>query len=304
VFILPLFFLKFIYHIAFLSIFLLAASSSIAQVVFPKSQPKDSVPTVKPKQQENNLNVPIPKGTPQVIEEEEGMFAAWDNVEIDPYKSPVTADFVPVFIKFVDASRNEKFTFPHPGVITSHYGYRWHRMHKGTDIDCETGDIIKAAFNGVIRISRYHSGYGNLVIIRHDNGLETFYGHLSALLVSEGDYVVSGQEIGLGGNTGHSTGSHLHWEIRYRGTSIDSRKFVNYETRKLWWSEIYLDKSFFKIAPAPAAPPVDAVYYTVKRGDTIKSIAAAQGVSESKICALNRITKNTLIKVGRRLRIK
>ncbi len=263
--------------------------------------------TTKPKtnytQQNNALNVPMQEGTAATVGEEDGMFAAWDNIDIDPFKSPITADFAPVFIKFLDPARNEKFTFPHPGIITSHFGYRWHRLHKGTDIDCETGDIIKAAFNGVIRIARYHSGYGNLVIIRHDNGLETFYGHLSALLVSEGDYVVSGQEIGLGGNTGHSTGSHLHWEIRYRGNAIDTRKFINYENRKLWWTEIYLDKSFFKIAPTPTAPPVNASYYLVKRGDTLATIAKANGVSESKLCALNRITKNTLLKVGRKLRV-
>lgn len=282
----------------------------------------------------NQYNVTIQNKEGDESDEEEGMFSSWDNVKINPYDFKVTAEFQPQFIKLVDDNRGQVFTCPHDGVITSHYGYRWHRMHRGTDIDCETGDIIKAAFSGVVRIARYHSAFGNLVIIRHDNGFETFYAHLSAFLVSEGDNVYSGQEIALGGNTGRSTGSHLHFEMRYKGISIDTRKFINWSTRTLIMKEFWLDKNYFpSISPSsssssssssstptstpkpanntpsttPSKPKPAAAqpeFYTVKKGDTLTSIATKNNISVAKLCSLNHITGNTTIQVGRRLKVK
>lgn len=277
----------------------------------------------------NQYNVTIQGHEGDETDEEEGMFSSWDNVEVDPYKFKVTTEFQPQYIKLVDDKRGQIFTCPHDGVITSHYGYRWHRMHRGTDIDCETGDIIKAAFSGVVRIARYHSAFGNLVVIRHDNGFETFYAHLSAFLVSEGDNVYSGQEIALGGSTGRSTGSHLHFEMRYKGISIDTRKFINWNTRTLIMNEFWLDKSYFpavqsasspnpstpdskpttpKPTPTPTPKPKPTApqseFYVVKKGDTLTSIASKNNISVAKLCSLNHITGNTAIQVGRRLKVK
>lgn len=115
------------------------------------------------------------------------------------------------------------FCMPTPSrVITSNFGRRWGRWHKGLDIKVYIGDTIRAAFSGKVRIVAYEGkGYGNYIVIRHNNGLETIYGHLSKQLVSENEYVRAGEPIGLGGNTGRSTGSHLHFETRLCGVALN-----------------------------------------------------------------------------------
>jgi murein DD-endopeptidase MepM/ murein hydrolase activator NlpD len=115
------------------------------------------------------------------------------------------------------------FTMPTDSrTVTSNYGLRWGRQHAGLDIKVYIGDTIRAAFDGKVRIVKYDkNGYGKFVVIRHTNGLETYYGHLSKQLVTENQDVKSGQPIGLGGNTGRSTGSHLHFETRICGISIN-----------------------------------------------------------------------------------
>ena len=115
------------------------------------------------------------------------------------------------------------FCMPTPSrVITSNFGRRWGRMHKGLDIKVYTGDTIRAAFDGKVRMAQYDAnGYGNYVVIRHPNGLETIYGHMSKHLVRENQNVKAGTPIGLGGNTGRSTGSHLHFETRLCGVALD-----------------------------------------------------------------------------------
>ncbi|MCC6600705.1 MAG: M23 family metallopeptidase, partial [Crocinitomicaceae bacterium] len=112
------------------------------------------------------------------------------------------------------------FVYPVQGQITSFFGPRWGRIHYGLDIDLETGDPVSAAFEGMVRISQYHASYGNVVVIRHNSGLETVYAHLSQREVVPGDYVQAGDVVGLGGNTGRSFGSHLHFEVRYLGDAV------------------------------------------------------------------------------------
>ncbi len=121
------------------------------------------------------------------------------------------------------------FTLPIKGVVTSDFGWRRRRPHFGTDINLETGDTVAAAFDGRVRIAKFNKSYGNVVIVRHNNGLETVYAHLSKLLVEPGQEVSSGDKIGLGGNTGHSFGSHLHFEIRYLGKAIDAEDVIDFE---------------------------------------------------------------------------
>ena len=115
------------------------------------------------------------------------------------------------------------FCMPTPSTkITSPFGPRWRRMHNGLDLKVNIGDTIVAAFDGKVRIVKYERrGYGKYVVIRHDNGLETIYGHLSKQLVEENQLVKAGEVIGLGGNTGRSTGSHLHFETRFLGIAIN-----------------------------------------------------------------------------------
>jgi len=127
------------------------------------------------------------------------------------------------------------FTMPiKHSIVTSHYGKRWNRMHKGTDIKAYHGDTVRAAFSGKVRVVKNNpKGYGLFVIIRHHNGLETYYGHLSKQLVKENQEVHSGQPIGLAGNTGRSTGTHLHFETRLCGRAIDPEHIFNFKMQDI-----------------------------------------------------------------------
>ena len=149
-------------------------------------------------------------------EEEEPEFdiytEGWDSKRVNCYGNVSVPSSVQIDVS--------KFAMPHPGYITSPYGYRkrFRRMHKGVDLKVNIGDTIRAAFDGRVRITNFERrGYGNYVVLRHTNDLETVYGHLSGFLVEEGQYVKVGDPIALGGNTGRSTGPHLHFETRYMG---------------------------------------------------------------------------------------
>ena len=132
------------------------------------------------------------------------------------------------------------------------YGPRRRRQHQGVDLPLKTGDPVYATFCGRVRISQYNrGGYGNLVIIRHDNGLETYYGHLSERLVEPDQWVEAGQIIGLGGSTGRSTGPHLHFETRYYGQSFDPERLIDFKNGTLSRETFLLKKSFFSIYSTP-----------------------------------------------------
>ena len=152
-------------------------------------------------------------------EEEEPEFdiytEGWDSKRVNCYGNVSVPSSVQIDVS--------KFAMPHPGYITSPYGYRkrFRRMHKGVDLKVNIGDTIRAAFDGRVRITNFERrGYGNYVVLRHTNDLETVYGHLSGFLVEEGQYVKVGDPIALGGNTGRSTGPHLHFETRYMPSTL------------------------------------------------------------------------------------
>lgn len=200
------------------------------------------------------------------------------------------------------------FYMPTPSrTVTSNYGPRWRRMHKGLDIKVYIGDTIRAAFDGKIRIVDYERrGYGKYVVIRHENGLETIYGHLSKHLVAANQYVKAGEPIGLGGNTGRSTGSHLHFETRFLGQAIDPSLLFDFPNQ-----DVVADTYVYRKAAAgnnASAQSKNAVsagvmrYYKVRRGDTLSRIASRQGISVDRICKLNGITRKTTLRIGQVLR--
>ena len=118
--------------------------------------------------------------------------------------------------------------------VTSHYGYRpkFGRTHKGVDLRAAVGDTVYSAFSGRVRLTRFErGGYGFYVIVRHENGLETVYGHLSRFLVKPDQYVKAGQPIALSGNTGRSTGPHLHFETRFMGYAINPEAIFDFGNR-------------------------------------------------------------------------
>lgn len=185
--------------------------------------------------------------------------------------------------------------------ITSKYGYRWRKMHNGLDIKVYVGDTIRAAFDGKVRIVRYErSGYGRYVVIRHYNGLETVYGHLSKQLVSENDDVKAGDVIGLGGNTGRSTGSHLHFETRFLGIAIDPALMFDFPNQ-----DVVADKYVFKrrTSRKNSATAGSGAYYRIRKGDTLSGIAASKRVSVRSLCKLNGIKTTSILRPGQQLRL-
>jgi len=248
----------------------------------------------------------------------------WDTVKLFPYEDVKLADLPEsVMIELVDSLRS--YHYPITGKITSRYGPRGRRRHRGIDIGLKVGDPIYATFSGKVRISCYNKGgYGNLVVIRHDNGLETWHGHLSERFVKPDDIVYAGQIIGLGGNTGHSTGPHLHYEMRYFGQTFDPERLVNFETGNLRRDKFLLKKSYFDIhsragvqdfndeelgdkeiaEEARKKEAAKQVYHKIRSGDTLGKLAVRYGTTVTKICRLNGINSRTTLRVGRTLRIK
>lgn len=120
-----------------------------------------------------------------------------------------------------------EFCYPIDGKLISDYGRRGGRPHTGIDLKGAPGDTIRAAFAGVVRMSKPYSSYGNIVVVRHYNGLETVYSHNQRNLVSSGDLVACGQAIALEGRTGRATTEHLHFEVRAGGEHFDPKLLVN-----------------------------------------------------------------------------
>lgn len=199
------------------------------------------------------------------------------------------------------------FHMPTPSTrITSPFGPRWRRMHNGLDLKVNIGDTIVAAFDGKVRVVKYERrGYGKYVVIRHDNGLETVYGHLSKQLVENDQLVKAGEPIGLGGNTGRSTGSHLHFETRFLGIAINPIYMFDFPKQ-----DIVADTYTFrrtqgvKRAGSHDVQVADGAirYHKVKSGDTLSRIAKLRGVSVSTLCKLNRIKATTTLRIGQVLR--
>jgi murein DD-endopeptidase MepM/ murein hydrolase activator NlpD/LysM repeat protein len=291
-----------------------------------------------------------------------------------------------------NAPGENKYVHPFDGTVTSKFGFRKSRYHFGYDINLETGDSVKCCFDGKVRIAQRSKSYGFVVVVRHNNGLETYYAHLSKLMVRPGDEITAGTILGLGGNTGHSHGSHLHFEVRFRGQPIDPSCIIDFQKKELRADTYALARGDFKYltetvkvrhysrkkkktwytyytpggahyatpearrimngtaapamastspevpapaassAPAPKSPPektaaktkaapaktsssktgqnktapakTKAVYYSIKKGDTLYSLALKYNTTVDKICKLNGIKSNSKLQIGQKVRVK
>jgi len=275
----------------------------------------------------------------------------WDTARIFSYPSVELAD-LPERLDLCLVNAPGEYHAPFVGPVRSPYGMRRRRNHNGVDIALRTGDPIYAAFEGKVRYAKYNTGgYGNLVIVRHKNGLETWYAHLSRPNVAVNEYVKSGQVIGYGGNTGRSTGPHLHFEVRYSDQTFDPQFLIDFPTGALKSELFALERSYFNIHSRASEELVEdeiddatldaelqllaemgdttasrqllanavareqaaerarqeaarAVYHTIVSGDILGTIAGRYGVSIDQICRLNSITRTTILRLGRRLRVK
>ena len=238
----------------------------------------------------------------------------WNSKRVNPFKEADVPD-----TKVIDVTG---YYMPCPGKTTSNYGYRakFGRMHKGIDLAIRSNDTIYAAFDGKVRLTNYEAkGYGNYVILRHANGLETVYGHLNRFLVKPDQNVKAGQPIALGGSTGRSTGPHLHFETRFMGYAINPSAIFDFNNQTTHTDTYTFSKANYT-QPRNYAPNTTVakdnsgpVYksaaktqktYKVRKGDTLSSIARSYGLSSTRLRKLNGLKSGDKIKAGQVLKLK
>ena len=264
---------------------------------------------------------------------DESIFTEYWNTEVAvPYRVP--EDSLPGQVALWIVDTLSGYHCPNQTEVYSKFGYRHKRRHQGCDLPLPTGTPVYAAFDGKVRLAKYYSGYGNLVIVRHDNGLETFYAHLSKIYVQPGDMVSAGTVVGLGGSTGRSTGPHLHFETRYKGYAFDPEWLIDFKTGTLRHRLFVLKKKYLnanaRYVPESEQEEIDIIegdtkekeeaqkkaqaqkansgasakYYTIRKGDTLGKIASRNHTTVKKLCALNGMTEKTVLRPGRKIRIR
>ncbi|SDH60458.1 peptidoglycan DD-metalloendopeptidase family protein [Winogradskyella thalassocola] len=240
----------------------------------------------------------------------------WDTTVHNPYVD-TTLQF-PLELNFADSTYASPV--PHTKVVTSRYGWRRGRPHNGIDIDLVTGDTVVTILDGVVRFAKYANGFGNTVVVRHYNGLESTYAHLSHIGVKANDTLVRGQYLGKGGNTGNSRGSHLHLELSYKGEQIHPEYLFDFSSKnairseQVWvtqkWtharyhnsrqvSKVKVIKSADEAALASLAR--QPKLYVVQKGDTLYAISRRNNLSISRLCKTNAIKQSSPLKIGQKL---
>ncbi len=229
------------------------------------------------------------------------------SVQIDEFRHTIVRDTV-INLREWDSH------YPADGYVTSNYGWRHSRMHAGIDLKAYTGDNLYAAFDGVVRLAKYYSSFGNCIIIRHYNGLETLYAHASKLLVKVNDQVKAGDVIALAGNTGRSTGSHLHFETRINGNYFNPTYILDTKARQIKDTCLYLTMRNGRLfasnnddeqeREAVILREISIRYYTVRKGDVLSRIAINNGTTVAAICRLNGIRSTSTLRIGQRLIVR
>lgn len=241
---------------------------------------------------------------------------SWDNVNVRLKKEDLSnmEDTVDIILHNPSES---PFVFPKPGKFLSPFGYRGRHFHAGVDLKLNLGDTVLAAFDGKVRLAKRYRGYGNVVVIRHFNGLETVYAHLSKILVSVNQDVKGGEMLGLGGHTGRATANHLHFETRFLGEPFNPETFINFENFCTKSDTLRVTGSLFeRIAKGKkaknrtkrqnshvASSVATSDFYTVRKGDTLGKIAKKTNTSVKELCKNNRLTSRSILKPGKRLKL-
>jgi murein DD-endopeptidase MepM/ murein hydrolase activator NlpD len=229
------------------------------------------------------------------------LYDNWNTEYVRAYKNAVIPDSFPINVA--------EFVMPVNGIqrVTSPYGPRRRRFHYGTDLKVQIGDTIYAAFDGKVRIKSYERrGYGYYLVLRHPNGLETVYGHLSKVLTEQDANVKAGQPIGLGGNSGRSTGSHLHFEFRFLGNPINPAEIIDFQEWAIKDDQYTFikSKSGNDYGSASKYTGTDKIkYHRIRSGDTLGAIARRYGTSVTQLCRLNNMKSTTTLRIGRSIRV-
>jgi LysM repeat protein len=226
----------------------------------------------------------------------------WSNAQIKYPLNTIPPQDALITITLAEPN-DHPFVQPVIGQILSKFGKRGRRMHTGTDIRLNSGDSVHCAFDGRVRLAKRFSGYGNLVLVRHNNGLETIYGHLKAIKVKVNDTIKAGDLIGLGGRTGRATCNHLHFETRLFGIPFNSSKYIDFNRCALRTNHIYYKNNQFEIRPEDfnrkpvpeisrvlAAKPVKGSK-SVREPKLVKEIKVSTSTSESSVNAKANVAK-------------
>ena len=222
----------------------------------------------------------------------------WSTSKLYPYGDPDLSNMDDTLIFHF---RPSSFYCSPSDHLYSPFGPRRGRQHKGIDTDLDIGDTLRTAFDGKVRFVKYVSGFGNLVIMRHYNGLETYYAHLSKTLVSPGDLLNAGDVIGLGGETGNALGPHLHFEIRYKDNAFNPEKLIDLENQCLKVTELILTKKDFEWKKQWR----ERKYHKVKSGDTLGHISSRYNTSVKKILKINKgLKSSSILQIGQKIRVR
>ena len=238
----------------------------------------------------------------------------WSNTNLFPYPKQVLHKMTDSIE--INLTKNSGFHLPPNDHIFSPFGWRRNRQHKGIDLDLNIGDTLRSAFSGKVRFADFNNGgYGNLVIIRHFNGLETYYAHLDKLIIQPNDIVLAGDIIGLGGETGRALGPHLHFEVRYKDVAFNSQNIIDYDKGLLKPSANYNNNSIYYLTKSDfswvdvnnkrAAANNKKKYYKLKSGDYIGKVAVKYNTTVKKILKLNPKLKNlNSLQIGQVIRVR
>ncbi len=222
------------------------------------------------------------------------LYGKWDTKNLFPYSAELSKHDSTLFITLTGGELGS-FAPPVEGIMTSPFGWRDSAQHQGVDLELRRGDAVSCAFDGMVRVAaRTASGYGNVVIVRHSNGLETLYGHLYKIKVKPGDFVYAGQTLGLGGSTGRSTGAHLHFETRYKGVAINPKYFISFDTHTLLSSRVELKRYRWGYAAYAA----DSDVYTIQKGDNLYELSRQFATTVARLKELNGFTRYPRLKAG------
>ena len=248
---------------------------------------------------------------PGVESEMDILYASFDTNAIH-YSSSLNLNTDTNVVLHLLSGNKAKFVCPLTDFhISSRFGPRRRRFHYGIDLAMPTGTPVYAAFDGKVRVAKRNKSYGNLIVIRHNNGLETYYAHLSHIDVKSGQDVKAGDQIGLVGNTGRSFGSHLHFETRYLGSAMNPEAVVDFSEKKLVSEDLAINSSLFRhknssaqYARNSAAKTTGGKYHTVRKGDTLGAIASRNHTTVKRLCQLNGIRQNSTLRLGQKIRVR
>lgn len=229
------------------------------------------------------------------------LYAEWSNDHVR-FKAELPDSFRVDLRGFVMPTTNTK--------ITDIFGYRprRRRVHNGLDIKVQRGDTIRSAFDGKVRMASYQRrGYGHYIVIRHNNGIETVYAHLSKKLVIQDQNVKAGQPIGLGGNTGRSTGAHLHFETLLAGKNLNPALMFDFEKQDVTGDFYTYRKGVYQDIDRKTGKIVESaepLYHKVRKGESLSVIARKCGVSVNTLYRLNKLNSRSVLRIGQRIRYR